>query len=83
MALMREGALAGGAARTPEIETIVTETEAVAAALAAAEPGDLIVMTATDVPGVWRQVTDFRPPRPADVYIPQFAAGAARLAVGH
>jgi cyanophycin synthetase len=83
MTLMQQGALAGSAARTPDIEMIVTEAEAVAAALADAEPGDLILMTATDIQGVWRQVTDFRPSRPADIYIPQFAAGAGRVAVGH
>ncbi len=47
------------------INLIVNETDAVQAALEGAGPGDLIVITATDIEGVWRQVAEFAPVRPA------------------
>jgi cyanophycin synthetase len=61
MALMRQGALASGVATLPEIELIVSETDATAAAMAAAEPGDLILVAGTDVPAIWKQITEFQP----------------------
>jgi cyanophycin synthetase len=60
MQLMREGALEQGA--TPaRIQLIRGEAEAMEAALRGARPGDLIVVTVTDVAGIWKQVMDFRP----------------------
>ena len=43
------------------------ESEAALAALALAEPGDVVVLTPTRVEAVWRIVQEFRPgaPRPA------------------
>ena len=61
MALMRQGALASGVATLPEIELIVSETDATAAAMATAEPGDLILVAGTDVPAIWKQITEFQP----------------------
>jgi cyanophycin synthetase len=58
--LMRQGALAAGAA-DPDITLIVNEREAVIAALAASEPGDLLVLTPTLVEDIWREVVAFRP----------------------
>lgn len=60
--LMRRGAIEHGA-QPENIDLIVNEVDAVQAVLAAAEPGDLIVVTVTDVEGVWKQVGDFRPSR--------------------
>jgi cyanophycin synthetase len=60
LGLMNDGALAAGA--TPaRITLIAGEAEATEAALRAARPGDLLVITPTDVPQAWRQVTGFRP----------------------
>jgi cyanophycin synthetase len=60
MRLLSEGAAEAG--RTPEhIHLIAGESAATAAALAAGRPGDLIVITPTDVNGTWQQVLDFKP----------------------
>ena len=84
MALMRQGALESGVSRPPEIELIVSEADAVAAAMAAAEPGDLLLITATDIPGIWKQVTDFQPrPVRAPAARPRPARSHLHLAVGH
>jgi cyanophycin synthetase len=60
LGLMNQGALAAGA--TPcRITLIAGEAEATDAALHAAQPGDLLVITPTDVPQAWGQVTGFCP----------------------
>ena len=60
MNLMNKGALEAGAAQS-RIHLIASETGATEAALRASGPGDLLVVTPTDVEGAWRQVTEFRP----------------------
>jgi cyanophycin synthetase len=59
VALLAEGALAAG---FPEerIRRILEEDEAAEACLGQAQPGDLVVLTPTDVEAMWRQVLDFR-----------------------
>ncbi len=60
VSLLAAGALAAG---FPEerIRRIVEEDEAAATCLGMAGPGDLVVLTPTDVEGMWRQVLDYRP----------------------
>jgi cyanophycin synthetase len=60
MGLLKKGALEGGAS-ADGIHLVAGEAESTAAALAAAGPGDLVVITPTDVFGAWQQVTGFRP----------------------
>jgi cyanophycin synthetase len=57
--LLAEGALAAG---FPEerISRILDEDEAADLCLRMAQPGDLVVLTPTDVEAMWRQVLDFR-----------------------
>ena len=58
MNLLEEGAISGGA--NPEkVHLIAGEAPATAAALTAAGPGELVVITPTDVNGTWQQVLDF------------------------
>jgi cyanophycin synthetase len=59
VALLAEGALAAG---FPEerIRRILEEDEAAGLCLSIAQPGDLVVLTPTDVEAMWRQVLDFR-----------------------
>ena len=66
MRLMNEGALAAGF-DPARILALHEESEAALAALALAEPGDVVVLTPTRVEAVWRIVQEFRPgaPRPA------------------
>jgi cyanophycin synthetase len=78
MQLLRNGALEGGAEPT-RVNLIVHEAEAVQAALESAEPGDLIVITVSDVADVWKQVVEFRRSE-ADLGSP--IAGRMRV-VGH
>jgi cyanophycin synthetase len=60
MNLLKKGALQGG--RSPEhMHLIAGEGASTAAALAMGRPGDLIVVTPTDVAAAWHQVCDFRP----------------------
>jgi cyanophycin synthetase len=61
MCLMSDGAGEVGCA-PDRIHRVVSEEEATAACLAAARPGDLVVITPTDVEGTWRQVLDFQSP---------------------
>ncbi len=63
VALLAEGALAAG---FPEerIRLILEEDEAADICLGMAQPGDLVVLTPTDVEAMWQQVLTFRP-RPA------------------
>jgi cyanophycin synthetase len=59
VALLAEGALAAG---FPEekITRILDEDEAADVCLSRAQPGDLVVLTPTDVEAMWQQVLDFR-----------------------
>jgi cyanophycin synthetase len=60
MRYLQEGALEAG--RSPDhIHLIAGEAASTAAALAMGRPGDLIVITPTDVHGAWRQVNEFKP----------------------
>lgn len=61
MGLLKQGALEGGASGE-RIHLVAGEAEATAAALAAAGPGELVVITPTDVFAAWEQVTGYRPP---------------------
>jgi cyanophycin synthetase len=58
MNLLRQGALEAGAAPA-EIHLVPGEPESTAAALGMAKPGDLVVVTPTDVFAAWQQVVDF------------------------
>ena len=46
---------------------ILDEDEAAAVCLSTAKPGDLVVLTPTDVEAMWQQVLEFRP-APASRY---------------
>jgi cyanophycin synthetase len=60
MNLLKKGALECG--RSPEhLHLIAGEHASTAAALAMGRPGDLIVVTPTDVKGCWQQVNEFKP----------------------
>ncbi|HEX8467926.1 MAG TPA: cyanophycin synthetase [Allosphingosinicella sp.] len=60
MGHLQQGALSAG--RSPDhIHLIAGEGASTAAALAMGRPGDLIVITPTDVKGAWQQVNDFKP----------------------
>ena len=58
MKLLQEGAMQGGAT-AERIHLIAGEHAATAAALHAAQAGDLVVVTPTDVNGSWEQITSF------------------------
>ena len=58
MNLLRQGATQAGAS-PDRIHLIAGEAEATAAALTAAKPGELVVVTPTDVFAAWQQVTGF------------------------
>jgi len=61
-ALQRETALDAGV--VPEnIVAHIQERDAIAAVLAGATPGDLAVLSVTDIPGSWAQVNAFAPAR--------------------
>ena len=60
MNLLKRGALEAG--RSEEhLHLIAGEPQSTAAALAMGRPGDLVVITPTDVKGAWQQVNDFKP----------------------
>jgi cyanophycin synthetase len=59
MNLLQEGALQGGASEA-SIHLIAGEEAATAAALTAANPGELVVITPTEVFAAWQQVVDFQ-----------------------
>ncbi|HEX8641498.1 MAG TPA: cyanophycin synthetase [Allosphingosinicella sp.] len=60
MGLLKEGALQAG--RSAEhLHLIAGEKASTAAALAMGQPGDLIVITPTDVYAAWEQVNEFKP----------------------
>ena len=57
---LQQGALAAG--RSPDhIHLIAGEQASTAAALLMGRPGDLIVITPTDVYAAWEQVNSFKP----------------------
>jgi len=61
MCLMSDGAALAGC--TPDrIHRVASEEAATDACLAAARPGELVVLTPTDVEGTWRRVLDFQSP---------------------
>jgi cyanophycin synthetase len=60
MNLLKAGALRSGRAEE-HLHLIAGERASTAAALAMGLPGDLVVITPTDVKGAWQQVNDFRP----------------------
>lgn len=60
MNLLEVGAVAAGMDRS-RIHLIAGEDEALRVALEATRPGDLLVVTPSDVDGAWRQVTSFAP----------------------
>ncbi|HEX8526407.1 cyanophycin synthetase [Allosphingosinicella sp.] len=60
MGLLRKGALQAGRSED-HLHLIAGEKASTAAALAMGRPGDLIVVTPTDVKAAWQQVTDFKP----------------------
>ena len=57
--LLRRGALAGGL-RAEQITSWLPELEAVDLALHRAQPGDLLVVFASDIPSVWQRVISFK-----------------------
>ncbi|HWH23079.1 MAG TPA: cyanophycin synthetase [Allosphingosinicella sp.] len=58
MNLLKRGAMEAGAS-TDHIHLVAGEPESTAAALTAAKPGELVVITPTDVFAAWQQVVDF------------------------
>jgi cyanophycin synthetase len=58
MKLLEQGAIEGGAA-PDRVHLIATEHGATRAALMSAGPGDLVVVTPTDVNGTWQLITNF------------------------
>jgi cyanophycin synthetase len=60
VALLTEGALAAGC-EPHRIRRILDEEEAARVCLGAAAPGDLVVLTPTDVEVMWQQVLNYRP----------------------
>jgi hypothetical protein len=60
MGLLRDGAVQAGRSMD-HIHLIAGERASTAAALAMGEPGDLIVVTPTDVYAAWQQVETFKP----------------------
>ncbi|MCU1438184.1 MAG: cyanophycin synthetase [Naasia sp.] len=60
VALLADGAMAGGAA-LERVHRLLDEREAMGAALAMAGPRDLVVLLPTEVEAVWRQVLAHRP----------------------
>ena len=59
VALLSEGELATGFPRD-RIRQILDEDRAAHTCLGIAQPGDLVVLTPTDVEAMWQQVLDFR-----------------------
>lgn len=61
MGLLKDGALQAGRS-LEHLHLIAGEKASTAAALAMGRPGDLIVITPTDVYSAWEQVEQFKPP---------------------
>jgi cyanophycin synthetase len=60
LGLLRRGAEESGLLRGT-VRAVQSEPDANAIGLALAGPGDLLVLTPSDVAGCWKQVTEFRP----------------------
>lgn len=76
MTLMAEGALRAGA-DPQRIHSIADELQAAEACMTMARPGDLVVLTPTEVEAMWRHVLAFRPnPRPHEIAPPERLAVA-------
>ncbi len=60
LALLKRGAEESGLLRG-QVRAVTAEAEANAIGLALAGPGDLLVLTPSDVEGCWRQVVNFQP----------------------
>jgi cyanophycin synthetase len=60
MHFLKEGALQAGRS-ADHIHLIAGEAASAAAALAMGRPGDLIVITPSDVRAAWQQVNEFKP----------------------
>jgi cyanophycin synthetase len=60
MNLLKKGALEAGRS-ADHMHLIAGESASTAAALAMGRPGDLIIVTPTDVKAAWNQVNDFKP----------------------
>ncbi len=56
--LLHDGAVSAG---HTSIRIVADEPAAMDAAMRSAQPGDLVVMTCTDVDAVWQQIQEFRP----------------------
>ena len=78
IALLREGALRAGIAAS-RIHEIPDEIEAAAACMTLARPGDLVVLTPTEVEAMWRFIKDFRPNRRPEEAPPVWPAPLERL----
>jgi cyanophycin synthetase len=61
MNLLQKGAVQGGAL-AERVHLIPTEHGATAAALLATNPGELLIVTPTDVEGTWKLINDFERP---------------------
>jgi cyanophycin synthetase len=73
MNLLKKGALDCG--RSEEhLHLIAGERQSTAAALAMGRPGDLVVVTPTDVKGAWQQVNEFKPANARSTGRSSFAA---------
>jgi cyanophycin synthetase len=56
--LLQEGAVEAG---HTSIRVVADEAAAMDAAMRSAKPGDLVIMTCTDVDAVWQQIQEFQP----------------------
>jgi cyanophycin synthetase len=79
VALLTEGALAAGFPRE-RIHGILDENEAADACLGAARPGDLVVLTPTDVEAMWRRVLAYEVSRAAAWTVRPMALSDAAVA---
>jgi cyanophycin synthetase len=68
--LLQQGALDAGV-QPSDIQLVPGEAEANEIGLALARPGDLVVMTASDIEGCWQQIQQFEPRRDEAVPAPQ------------
>ena len=75
MNLLEVGALERGRTRD-SIHLIRGEAEATEAALNHAMPGDLIVITPSEVEACWKQVNSFEPKRTAVMSLPRLTVVA-------
>ena len=79
IALMAEGALSAGAP-PHRIHRVPDELAAADACMSMARPGDLVVLTPTEVEAMWRHVLAFSPVRrPDEIAPPDFLTETARF----